>query len=73
MFDQEARNILLNEVQEVFTPSDNEKLRSLPTKSEIRKRVAKSNLLAAPGTDGIPSLLYSVCWNILGDALTEIT
>ena len=73
IFDQNARNILLNEVQEVFTFSDNEKLRALPTISEVKKRVSNSNLLAAPGTDGIPSLLYSVCWNILGNALTEIT
>ena len=31
-----------------------------------------SNLAAAPGTDGIPSLLYHVCWDHLGEALTEV-
>ena len=32
-----------------------------------------SNLKAAPGTDGLTSLLYKVCWDSLGDALTEVS
>ena len=31
-----------------------------------------SNLYAAPGTDGLPSLLYKVCWSVLGTPLTEV-
>ena len=63
---------MLAEVEKVFTDSDNELLQSPPTKEEVREVLSVSNLLAAPGTDGIPSLLYSVCWNVLGEALTEV-
>ena len=31
-----------------------------------------SNLNAAPGNDGLPSLLYKECWNTIGDALTDV-
>ena len=38
----------------------------------VKKVVDKSNLLAAPGTDGIPSYLYSKCWDVMGPPLTEV-
>ena len=72
LFDQAARDVLLGEVDKVFTAKDNQKFLSLPTLSDVRKRVSASNLLAAPGTDGIPSLLYSKCWDVMGSALTEV-
>ena len=71
-FDQSARDKLLGEVEEVFTAEDNQSFLSLPSMSDVKKRVSASNLLAAPGTDGIPSLLYSKCWNVMGSALTEV-
>ena len=43
-----------------------------PTKSEVEESVKSSNLQAAPGSDGITSLVYKECFNILGDALTEV-
>ena len=39
---------------------------------EVKKVLDKANLYAAPGTDGIPSLLYHKCWNTLGKHLTEV-
>ena len=43
-----------------------------PSKDEIKKIVSKANHLAAPGTDGILSLLYHRCFDILGQILTEV-
>ena len=61
LLDQAARDVLLEEVEHVFSAEDNEKFLSLPSLSDVKKRVSASNLLAAPGTEGIPSLLYSKC------------
>ena len=72
LFDQTARDVLLGEVEPVFSAKDNEKFLSLPSLSDVKKRVLASNLLAAPGTDGIPSMLYSKCWDVMGPALTEV-
>ena len=41
----------------VFTELDNENLAKLPEKDEVKEVLFKSNLNAAPGTDGITSLL----------------
>ena len=38
----------------------------------MKKVLNKSNLLAAPGTDGIPSLLYHECWPIMKNRFTEV-
>jgi hypothetical protein len=38
---------------------DNRKLLAQPKAEDVKKVLCKSNLKAAPGTDGIPSLLYS--------------
>ena len=70
--DQAARESMLNEVEQVFTVQDNEKLLALPSMDDVKVTLANSNLLAAPGTDGIPSLLYSKCWEVMGTALTEV-
>ena len=63
---------MLQEVDKVFTEQDNVKLLTLPTAQDVKKVISKSNLYAAPGTDGIPSLLYSKCWDVMGGALTEV-
>ena len=71
--DQIARNTLLAEIQENdFTDDDNDMLLATPTSKEVREIVSSSNLMAAPGTDGIPSLLYSTCWDVMGGPLTEV-
>ena len=70
--DQTARNIMLGEVEEVFTEKDNESFLSIPAMSDVKEVLSNSNLLAAPGTDGIPSLLYSKCWDVMGPSLTEV-
>ena len=63
---------MLGEVESVFTDQDNEKLLSIPQPKDVKKTVDFSNLLASPGTDGIPSLLYSKCWEVMGTALTQV-
>ena len=70
--DDDARNIMLGEVEKVFTEEDNKVFLTLPEMSDVKKVLSKSNLLAAPGTDGIPSLLYSKCRDIMGPSLTEV-
>ena len=39
---------------------------------EVKIVLNKSNLLAAPGTDGIPSLLYHECWPVMKGRFTEV-
>ena len=68
-----AQAILLEEVNQVFTEADNTMLEKFPTKNEVKEVLFKSNLNAAPGTDGITSLLYHDHWDILGDSLFEVT
>ena len=67
-----AQEALLKEVKMVFTEEDNLKFLAIPTKEIVEKVLADSNLLAAPGTDGIPGLLYKEHWDLLGDQLTEV-
>ena len=43
-----------------------------PTLGDVKEVLAKSNLQAAPGCDGITGLLYYACWDILGESLTEV-
>ena len=69
---QGARDVLLEEVEKVFTEKDNEEFAKLPDEMEVKKVLDASNLLAAPGTDGIPSLLYHKCWEVMGEPLTEV-
>ena len=56
----------------VFTDSDNRELEELPDKDEVKYILFESNLNAAPGTDGITSLLYKEHWDILGDSLHQV-
>ena len=72
LLDVEAQGVLLNDVKEVFTPEDNRMLASEVTKDEVKESIFSANLHAAPGTDGITSYLYKECFEILGDALTEV-
>ena len=61
VLDQVAREAMLREVDKVFTDRDNSKLPSKPSQEEVRKVITKSNVSAAPGSDGIPCLLYDRC------------
>ena len=70
--DPRAQEVLLNEVVPVFTREDNEMMLTPPTNHEVLKTVEASNLHAAPGTDGLPSLLYKECWPILGSSLSDV-
>ena len=63
---------MLAEVSTVFTESDNVALLVTPTEKEIKGVLSNSHLLASPGTDGIPSLLYYECWEIMKDSLMEM-
>ena len=68
----EAQSKLLEEVVPCFTEADNKLFLSPPTLQEVKETVAVSNLHAAPGNDGIPSLLYSACWDTIGETLTDV-
>ena len=68
----DAREALLEEVHQVFTVQDNQNFMKLSDQKEVKDVLNKSNLLAAPGSDGIPSLLYHECWNILKLKFTEV-
>jgi hypothetical protein len=69
--DLNAQNVLLDELVPCFTEADNTILMSPPTLQSVKDTIDASNLHAAPGCDGIPSLLYKVCWEAIGPSLTE--
>ena len=71
--DSAAQEALLNEVTPVFTEADNLMLCKVPDKNEVKEVLWDSNQHAAPGTDGLTAYLYSQCWDILGDSLTEVS
>ena len=70
--DPVAQETLLNEVNPVFTDEDNQMFLSPPTKNDIWETICESNLQAAPGSDGIPSLFYKECWKIMDDSLHAV-
>ena len=70
--DRTAQDMLLTHVKKVFTSEDNELLEKSPSLNEVKEVIENSNLHAAPGSDGITSYLYKVCWKILGCHLTEV-
>ena len=72
VLDQLSQQVLLDEVVPVFTALDNERFLTPPNAEKVLKVVSSSNLNAAPGTDGIPSLRYKESWNVLGTSLTEV-
>ena len=67
-----AQKILLKEIQPSFTDDDNAKLRSDPTKSEIKKVLDSCRPHAAPGTNGLTVYVYQQFWDLVGDSLTEV-
>ena len=70
--DEEARKALLGEVAPVFTTTDNQMLLAPPTQSEVKKVLSQAHLLASPGCDGVPALLYKECWDVVKGPLTEM-
>ena len=72
ILDQSAQDTLLDEIDTVFTDSDNEMLSKPPTKNEIHSNLLNSNLHASAGSDGIPGMVYKECWDTLGDSLLEV-
>ena len=73
MLDPAAQEALLSEVEPVFTEADNQMLCATPDKDELKEVVWESNQHAAPGTYGLTAYLYSQCWEILGEPLTEVS
>ena len=67
-----AQHELLEEVTPCFTEADNAAFLTPPTMQDVKDTVDNSNLHAAPGNDGIPSLFYKTCWDIIGKPLTEV-
>jgi hypothetical protein len=47
-------------------------MRCLQNKEDVKETLWNSNLSAAPGTDGNTGLFYKVCWEAMGDALTQV-
>ena len=72
ILDPRAQDALLSEVTPVFTPADNSLLKKLPSLSDLKETLDRSNLDAAPGTDGLTSLLYKEHWDILGNSLHQV-
>ena len=70
--DSSAQEILLEEVIPTVTLADNSMLLAMPSKEDVFNTLKASNLKAAPGTDGITSLVYKECWDSMGGALTAI-
>ena len=70
--DFQAQETLLAEVETVVTEAENEMLAKPPNKEDVKETLWNSNLSAAPGTDGITGLFYKVCWEAMGDALTQV-
>ena len=70
--DPSSQNTLLDELTPCFTEADNAILKSPPTLKSVKENIDASNLHAAPGCDGIPSLLYKVCWDTIGPGLTDV-
>ena len=70
--DVAAQEALLNDVGVSFSDSDNQLLTALPTKEEVKESVRTANDGAAPVSDGISNLVYHTCFNIIGDALTDV-
>ena len=68
----ESQRFLLEEIEPVYTSEDNVKLLAAPTLKELKETLARANLHAAPGTDGIPSLLYKYHWEIMGSSLLKV-
>ena len=64
--------LLLNEVEVVFKEDDNTMMDAIPSKEEVKKRLWECNVNSSPGSDGLTYLVYKECWDVLGDALTDV-
>ena len=62
---QSAQKELLKEVKVVFTKEDNEMLMKTPIKDEVKDSVWSGNVNAAPGCDGLSTMVYKDCWEIV--------
>ena len=62
-----AQESLLSDIKPVFLNEDHEMLNKDPTRSEVKKCVASSNMNASTGNDGLTLILYQHCWDILGE------
>ena len=69
---ESAQAKLLEEGMPCFTDADNDILFAPPTMDDVKETVDNSNLNAAPGNDGIPSLFYKKCWDTMGQPLTDV-
>ena len=70
--DPAAQALLLSEVEISFTEADNDRLKAIPTKSEIKDVLKSCRSHAAPGTDSLTAYFYQQLWHIMGDPLTEV-
>ena len=70
--DPVSQEALLEEVLPCFTEADNALLCAPPTLEDVKETISSSNLHAAPGTDGLPSYFYKMCWDTMGQPLTEV-
>ena len=68
----DAQEVLLNEVEKSFTDADNDTLKSLLTKAEVKQVRNSCKPHAAPGTDSLTAYFYQQCWLVMGDPLTEV-
>ena len=71
--DPAPQQVLLDEVEPVFTEADNTMICAVANKTEVKEVLWNSNRNVAPGTDGLTAFLYCQDWNILGNPLTEVT
>ena len=67
-----SQEALLEGVDCVFSEQDNYQLLKLPCKKEIYETLSNANQHAAPGTDGLTSYFYKQCFDVMGDALTDM-
>ena len=56
----------------MFTDQDNESFMKTQIMNDVKYILDDTNLYSETGTDGIPSLLYSKCWDTMGPPLTEV-
>lgn len=70
--DEAAQDLLLDDVDEVFTAKDNEMLEAEITDDEVKESLKTSNKKSAPGSDGITFLVYEQCWSSLGKDLCNV-
>lgn len=66
-----AADQLLNAVAPRVTTEMNELLCSAFTREEVKDAVDSIGDLKAPGPDGMPSIFYKHCWDIVGDHVTD--